>query len=189
MLVKKYGNRRLYDTEASRYITLEELADAIKRGGEPRVLDAKTNEDLTQQTLAQIIMEGRGAARLLPTPLLLQLVRLGDDGLAEFFGRYISWALELYLQTKQTALAGAGLNPFAAPSMVGSALARLLPSFGPLGGYANVPAPVAPMAAAAPLTPPPPAPTNAEVAELRREMDALKKALGHVGKSGKKKPR
>src|SRR4051794_18176922 len=69
VIVKKYSNRRLYDTEGSCYITLEELADRIRRGAEPRVVDAKTNEDLTQATLTQIIIEGRGAARLLPVPL------------------------------------------------------------------------------------------------------------------------
>ena len=73
MLIKKYGNRRLYDTESSRYITLEELAGIIRRGEEVRVVDAKSGEDLTTATLAQIIIEGRGAARLLPLPLLVQL--------------------------------------------------------------------------------------------------------------------
>ena len=81
------GLRRLYDTGESRYITLEELSEKIRAGQDVRVVDAKTNEDLTQATLTQIIIESRGAARLLPPQLLTQLIRLGDDSLAEFFNR------------------------------------------------------------------------------------------------------
>ena len=95
MLVKKYGNRRLYDTEQSRYLRLDELAERIRAGADVRVVDAKTDADLTAPTLAQIIFEDRNAARLLPVPVLLQLIRLGDDALGEFLGRYVSWALEL----------------------------------------------------------------------------------------------
>ncbi len=109
-LIKKYGNRRLYDTAASRYITLEELAGQIRDGGDVRVVDAKTNEDLTQSTLAQIILESRGASKLLPVPLLVQLIRLGNDALADFFGRYVTAALEMYLQSRP-------LNPFAQMGM------------------------------------------------------------------------
>lgn len=100
VVVKKYANRRLYDGEESRYITLEELAAKVKRGADVRVQDAVTGEDLTQATFAQIILESRGGARLLPTALLVQLVRLGDDHLAEFFQRYVSWALEIYLSAR-----------------------------------------------------------------------------------------
>src|SRR5262245_55497192 len=78
VIVKKSSNRRLYDTEGSRYVTLEELAEKIRLGAEVKVVDAKTSEDLTQVTLTQIILESRGAARLLPVPLLLQLIRMGD---------------------------------------------------------------------------------------------------------------
>ena len=90
MLVKKYGNRRLYDTEESRYITLEELAGTVRQGKDVHVVDAKTGEDLTTATLAQIIIEGRGAGRLLPPALLVQLIRMGDDALAEFLGQYVT---------------------------------------------------------------------------------------------------
>src|SRR5262245_7993082 len=58
-LIKKYGNRRLYDTSESRYITMDELAESVRRGTDVRVLDAQTNDDLTQSTLTQIIIEGR----------------------------------------------------------------------------------------------------------------------------------
>jgi polyhydroxyalkanoate synthesis repressor PhaR len=134
-LIKKYGNRRLYDTGESRYITLEELSRKIQQGGEVRVIDAKTGEDLTQGTLTQIIIEGRGAARMLPVPLLVQLIRLGDDALAEFFGRHVSDALSMYLEIKRGASAVARYNPFAAmPFAASDALARMWMSSGLAGG-------------------------------------------------------
>jgi polyhydroxyalkanoate synthesis repressor PhaR len=130
-LIKKYGNRRLYDTGESRYITLEELSRKIREGGDVRVIDAKSGDDLTQNTLTQIIIEGRGAARMLPVPLLVQLIRLGDDALAEFFGRHVSDALSVYLEIKRGASAVARYNPFAAmPFAAGDALARMWMSSG-----------------------------------------------------------
>ena len=163
LLVKKYGNRRLYDTELSRYITLEELAESIRQGKDVRVVDAKSGEDLTTANLAQIIIEGRGAARLLPQALLVQLIRMGDDALAEFFGQYVTWALEVYLQAKQGAQAMGPFNPFGAYG--------LPRAFGLGGGW-----PAAPPAAPRPAAPNP-APPPDEVASLRKELEELKKTL------------
>ena len=168
MIVKKYANRRLYDTQASRYITLEELADKVRAGSDVRVIDAQTEADLTQSTLTQIILEGRGAGRLLPVPVLLRLVRMGDDALAEFFGRYVAWALDVYLTARQGAQTMMPLNPFARMMMAS-----------PWGG----------MGGGSLMGPPPPiddAPLHEEhttdevagdVAELRRELDELKRSL------------
>jgi len=170
LIVKKYSNRRLYDTEDSRYVTLEEVADKIRRGAEVQVVDAKTNEDLTQATLTQIIIESRGAARMLPVSLLTQLIRMGDDALAEFLGRYMGSALELYLGAKQGAQALAPYNPFASvPFAATNALARLLMGGAPGWGEPR-PAP--------PPAPPAPASTaDADIADLRRELAALKRSL------------
>jgi polyhydroxyalkanoate synthesis repressor PhaR len=167
MLVKKYGNRRLYDTEDSRYVRLGELADKIRRGSDVRVIDATTEADLTSETLAQIIFEDRHAARLLPPALLVQMIRMGDDALAEFLGRYVTWALEIYLQARQ----GAGIfSPFAAFS-------SLMPQ--PFGGPMARPAPPPPASPERASTPPP---VNEDVRALRRELEELKKSL-------KKRPR
>jgi polyhydroxyalkanoate synthesis repressor PhaR len=172
VVVKKYGNRRLYDTEQSRYITMEELADKIRRGAEVRVVDAKTEEDLTQATLTQIIIEGRRAAKLLPVPLLVQMIRMRDDALAEFLGRYMTWAMRVYLQAKSGAEAIAPYNPFAmAPFAATNALARM---FGGGGGWEEPPP--------AQAVPAPPPPVNDDVAELRRELDELKKSLRKKGR-------
>lgn len=180
MVVKKYGNRRLYDTQSSAYITLEELAEKIRRGSEVRVVDAKTAEDLTQSTLAQIILESRRASDLLPVPLLVQLIRMGDDSLAEFLGRYMSGALELYQQAKAGAQTIAPYNPFAhLPFTATNAFARLFAGI-PLPGAGMAPPPSQvqqpPSPAAAPAPPPPPA-RSEEMSELRRELEELKAAI------------
>jgi len=161
VLIKKYSNRRLYDTAESRYITLEELGDTIRRGTDVRVVDAKSNEDLTQGTLTQLILESRRAARLLPIPLLTQLIRMNDDALAEFFGRYMTWALDFYQHAKAGASAIAPFNPFATlPFAATSALARFMTNGmpwqgeGPPQGWSQGPPPPPPPIVVAEEAPP-----------------------------------
>lgn len=202
MLVRKYSNRRLYDTTSSRYVTLEEIADQVRAGADLQVVDAGSGEDLTQPTLAQIILESRGAARLLPSPLLIQLIRMGDDALAEFFGRYVTAALELYLHARQGAQALAPYNPFATlPFTATNAIARLVSALNPWAEpprppqspyYASYPPPPPspsppPPPSASPSPPPPPdepahstataAAAAGDVAALRRELDDLRREL------------
>jgi polyhydroxyalkanoate synthesis repressor PhaR len=201
MLVKKYSNRRLYDTESSRYITLEELAQKIQAGSDARVVDAKTGADLTQVTLTQIIIESRRGAQLLPVPLLTTLIRMKDDALTEFFGRYVTWALELYTHTRQGVQSATAMSPFAGLTLQTNPLARFL--FG--GGLGFEPPPVAPPPQAPqPYNVPPssPAPTpappagsssssvssSADVAELRRELEELKSALRRSSESTGRTP-
>ncbi|HEX8793904.1 MAG TPA: polyhydroxyalkanoate synthesis regulator DNA-binding domain-containing protein [Polyangiaceae bacterium] len=170
--VKKYGNRRLYDTAESRYITLEELAEKIRKGADVKIVDAKSGQDLTQVTLTQIIVESRGAAKLLPVPFLVQLIRMREDALAEFMGRWMSWALAVYTQARQGARAVAQYNPLAmAPFAATNALARLLN--GPAAWTEPEPPPPPP-----PEPEAAPEPSNDAVAELRRELEELKKSLG-----------
>jgi polyhydroxyalkanoate synthesis repressor PhaR len=168
VLIKKYGNRRLYDTEQSRYITLEELAELIRRGdrGDVRVVGAKNGEDLTTATLAQIIFESWGAARLLPAPLLVQLIRMGDSALAEFLGTYVSLALDAYRGARKGVQAIAPFTPFLGS---GAGLSRL---FGRGQPAAAATAPAAP-----PADPLPEQASRDDVAALRREVEALKVGL------------
>lgn len=78
-VIKRYSNRKLYDAQESRYVTLEELEEMIRAGKEIRVLDAATGEDLTSVTLAQIILENERAHRAaLPTAFLHQLIKHGE---------------------------------------------------------------------------------------------------------------
>jgi polyhydroxyalkanoate synthesis repressor PhaR len=126
VVIKKYGNRRLYDTGESRYITLDELAAKIRGGADLRVVDAQTNEDLTQATLTQIVLETGNAAKFLPVQLLTQMIRLSDDSLAEFFSRYVTGALELYLGAKRGVQTIAAYNPLTQlPLAATDAIARM----------------------------------------------------------------
>lgn len=176
VIVKKYGNRRLYDTGESRYVTLEELEAKVRGGTDVTVVDAKSGEDLTQATLTQIIIEGRGAGRMLPVPLLVQLIRLGDEALAEFVGRWMGAALDVYLQARQRARMVASYNPFATmPFDLSGALARMLMGqMAPGGGWGE--------SEAGPGVPPAAAPAAGEAREevraLREELEALKASLG-----------
>ena len=216
VLIKKYGNRRLYDTETSRYITLEELAGKIQGGTDVRVIDAKSGADLTQATLTQIIIESRNAAGMLPVPLLTQLIRLGDDALAEFLGRYLSQALEMYLSARRGLQQAAAFNPFATlPLSATEALARMWMA-SPYGGAGAAPYGGAQTYPPAPPYPPPAPPAEPfeagepggqeaagadrtgpgsaemasqrdEVAALRRELEELKRAIGGPGKRGRRR--
>ncbi len=86
-LIKRYGSRKLYDTEESRYVSLEELAGWIRHGQEIRVIDNKSHEDVTSQTLTQIISEeGRRGTSLLPNDLLHQLIRVGEEAVSSGVG-------------------------------------------------------------------------------------------------------
>jgi polyhydroxyalkanoate synthesis repressor PhaR len=79
VLIKRYANRKLYDQSRSRYVTLEELEELIRQGREVRVVDAVSGEDLTSQTLAQIILENaRGRRAVLPAAFLHQLIKHGE---------------------------------------------------------------------------------------------------------------
>jgi polyhydroxyalkanoate synthesis repressor PhaR len=127
LVVKKYPNRRLYDTESSQYMTLDELTRKIQAGREVRVIDAKSGGDLTQVTLAQIVLEGPGA-KLLPVPLLAELIRMNEDLLSEFLSRYMVWALDAYLQMRRPMLGTVlGKGPFGLDfqDAFGSAMAPL----------------------------------------------------------------
>lgn len=104
VLVKKYGNRRLYDTSRSVYVTLEDLTRSIKEGKTLLVEDAKTKEDVTAFILTQILLEeSRKREFLLPVPLLHLMIRFGDNALADFFEHYLQQILKNYLSYRAVA--------------------------------------------------------------------------------------
>jgi polyhydroxyalkanoate synthesis repressor PhaR len=78
-LIKRYGSRKLYDTEESRYVSLEEIGGWVRQGQEIRVVDNQTSEDVTAQTLTQVILdEGRKGTSFPPSELLHELIRRGE---------------------------------------------------------------------------------------------------------------
>lgn len=94
--VKKYANRRLYNTETSTYVTLEDLALMVKRGEDFVVFDAKTGEEITRSVLAQIIFdqEGKGGQSLLPISFLRQLIRFYGDSMQMLVPSYLEFTLD-----------------------------------------------------------------------------------------------
>ncbi len=187
MIVKKYSNRRLYDTDESRYITLEELTEKVRRGTDVEVIDAKTGADLTQATLTQIMLETK-AAKLLPTPLLARLIRMQDDALAEFFGKYLSAALEVYLSAKQGAQAVAPYFPFATvPFSAGNAFARLLNGIPSWAEAWPGQAPEKPYTPAPTPPPPPPPPHATDVATPNGDIEALRGELEELRREIRRK--
>jgi len=103
IVIKKYGNRRLYDTAGSRYVNLDDLAAHIRAGREVRVVDAKTGQDLTRVILTQIITEdAKGKPTGLPLELLRQLIIASDEVRQEFLMWYLKSAFDTYQKLQDT---------------------------------------------------------------------------------------
>lgn len=98
LLLKKYTNRRLYDTEKSIYVTLDYVTKIIKTGRQINVVDAKTGEDVTAAILMQIVLEeARKKNYHLPNPLLYLIIQYGENVLSEFFEKYLEHMIKNYL--------------------------------------------------------------------------------------------
>ena len=101
-VIKKYPNRRLYDTEISSYITIEDVRQLIVEGEEFEVRDAKSGEDLTRQVLLQIIAEHeQDGEPMLSTQLLSQIIRFYGDSLQGFMGSYLERSMQGFLDQQQ----------------------------------------------------------------------------------------
>lgn len=103
VVVRKYGNRRLYDTTNSRYVNLDEIAALIRQGRDVQVIDAQSGRDLTRVTLTQIITEdAKDKPTGLPLELLRQLILASDQVRQEFLMWYLKSAFETYQQVQDT---------------------------------------------------------------------------------------
>ena len=166
-LIKKYANRRLYDTEQSRYVTLEDLRAMVRGGVEFRVVDARTEEDLTRQTLTQIIVEAEhGAGTMLPVDVLRQMIGLYGGAMEGMVPHYLRASMD-QLRASQThirdsiegAVTGTPFEQIARANMAmfdAATAAFRSPAAGKAGATE------------------PPDPRDAEIARLQRELDALK---------------
>jgi len=104
IVLKKYANRRLYDTQKSAYVTLGEVAEVIRQGKTIQALDAKTKEDVTAFVLTQIVLEeAKNNNALLPVPLLHMIIRYGQNVLQEFFDNYLEQTINAYVAYKRKA--------------------------------------------------------------------------------------
>jgi polyhydroxyalkanoate synthesis repressor PhaR len=108
--IKKYANRRLYNTASSTYVTLADLAKMVKNGDDFVVYDAKTNEDITRAVLTQIIFEQEGieGQSLLPTTFLRQLIRFYGDSMQALLPSYLEFSIDRFTGEKQAISDAAG---------------------------------------------------------------------------------
>lgn len=118
VVIKKYPNRRLYDTSAGRYVNLDDVAALIRQGTEIQVVDAKTGEDLTRVVLTQVIVEdAKGQPTGLPLELLRQLILASDRAGQEFIMWYLKSAFDAYgkvqesVESRLNDVRAAALNP------------------------------------------------------------------------------
>ena len=118
-LIKKYPNRRLYDTETSSYITLSEVKQLVLEHAEFQVVDAKTNQDLTRSILMQIILdEESGVAPLFTSDMLSQMIRSYGNAMQGFMGNYLEKGMQSFVDIQkklqeQNATMGGGEAPSA----------------------------------------------------------------------------
>lgn len=104
--IKKYPNRRLYDTQRSRYVNLDELAAMIRRGDEVRITDAESGADLTREILLQIVLDVLQGADFFPTGMLRRIIRAsGSDPVHALLRQQVHTALDL-LSTQMDAVEG-----------------------------------------------------------------------------------
>jgi polyhydroxyalkanoate synthesis repressor PhaR len=102
VIIKKYANRRLYNTETSSYITLEHLAVMVREGRDFQVLDAKTSDDITRSVLTQIIVEEESRGQtMLPVNFLRQLISLYGDGLQSMVPQYLEASMQAFRQNQE----------------------------------------------------------------------------------------
>jgi polyhydroxyalkanoate synthesis repressor PhaR len=118
VIIKKYANRRLYNTESSSYITLDHLAAMTREGRDFKVVDAKTDEDITHNVLTQIIMEEEARGQtMLPVNFLRQLIAMYGDSMQAFVPSYLEASMESFRRNQEqfkSAVEGAfAHSPFA----------------------------------------------------------------------------
>jgi polyhydroxyalkanoate synthesis repressor PhaR len=124
VVVKKYANRRLYNTETSTYVTLDDLASMVRSDRDFVVFDAKTSDDLTHSVLTQIIVEQEaksGGQMLLSVPFLRQLIRFYDDSVGKMVPSYLQMSMETLVKEQEKFRAQMGpllqQNPFGSAAL------------------------------------------------------------------------
>ncbi len=178
IIIKKYANRRLYNTASSSYITLDDLARMVRENVEFQVLDAKTGDDITHQILTQIIMdeEANGGQQMLPVSFLRQLIGMYGNSMQAMMPSYLEASMTNFRENqskiREAFEKGISATPFAAIHETNMAMMRAAAdAFMPGLGKAKE-KPVA-----KPVTD-----TSGEIAALREQMAAMQKKLDELGK-------
>jgi polyhydroxyalkanoate synthesis repressor PhaR len=128
VVIKKYANRRLYDTDTSAYITLEDLCERVKTGRDFVVVDAKTGQDLTRQVLTQIIFEQETkGSQILPTAFLRSVIRFYDDKMSGVLQHYLDGSMKTFMSNQERVT-----------SLMGKAMGKTGESFAPLSQFEEI---------------------------------------------------
>ncbi len=192
VVIKKYANRRLYNTASSSYVTLEHLSDMVKEGVDFVVYDAKSGEDITRSVLTQIIFEEEnrgGGQNLLPIQFLRQLIGFYGNQMQAFVPSYLEMSLENFAKQQErfraqfgamapgAALSGAGLGAYEEQIRQNMALFdRAMKMFSPFGFPPQGAAPAEP-AKAAEASAPAAAGEGEALDELKKQMAAMQAQL------------
>lgn len=175
VIIKKYANRRLYNTETSSYITLEHLAAMTREGRDFKVVDAKTDDDITHNVLTQIIMEEESRGQtMLPVSFLRQLISLYGDSMQAMVPGYLEASMDSFRHNQEqfrTAVEGAFAgSPFAELAKRNMAMFEAAASaFKPAGTAAAAPARSEPQSAGGDDV----AALKAELARLQEKIEKL----------------
>jgi polyhydroxyalkanoate synthesis repressor PhaR len=160
VLIRKYGNRRLYDSSSSQYVNLDDIAAFLREGKDVKVVDAKTGQDLTRVTLTQIITEdAKNKPTGLPLELLRQLVLASDEVRQEFLMWYLKSAFDTYEKVQD-----------AVQSRLGEVQSAILSPVDLMKRVLGVPSP-------APPSEPPRAQAEPELDALRKRVAELEARL------------
>jgi polyhydroxyalkanoate synthesis repressor PhaR len=196
VVIKKYANRRLYNTASSSYVTLEHLADMVKKGVDFVVYDAKTNEDITRTVLTQIIFEEEEKSQgqsLLPIQFLRQLISFYGNSLQSFLPSYLELSLASFTQQQErmrSQLAafkpgtGMGMNAYEEQIRQNLQLFdRAMKMFSPFS-YAQgaEPAQAAPQQPAAKPEPAPAAGGEEALAQLQKQLSEMQAQIDKLAK-------
>jgi len=169
VLIRKYSDRRLYDTSASRYVKLDDIARMVRDGVDVRVVDGRTGKDLTHLIFTQIIVEGAREREIaLPLQLLTQLVRASDKATHDFLTWYLDNTLDLYKKAQETLRT------------------RLATAKGAVGSPLEF---VRNLLAGHSLQSQAPSPEAAELRNLRRQIELLEARLNQRTRHSKKRKR
>lgn len=102
LIIKRYGNRRLYNTETKSYVNYQDLIKIVRAGVDFQVIDSTSKEDMTKEILIQLILEEeKSNHNILPTPFLFQILRSDQESLQDFFKNHLTASLSAYLRTKE----------------------------------------------------------------------------------------
>ncbi|MEH3107214.1 MAG: polyhydroxyalkanoate synthesis repressor PhaR [Sphingomonas fennica] len=184
VIIKKYANRRLYNTETSSYITLEHLAQMTRDGRDFKVVDAKSDEDITHSVLTQIIMEEETRGQtMLPVSFLRQLISLYGDSMQSMVPQYLEASMDAFRrnqsqfrQAMEGAFAGGPFAEIAKRNMDMMEAAATAFKAQTAAGMAAPATPPAPAAAA------PPAGSDGEIAALKAQLAGLKEQIDRLNK-------